>query len=240
MLSLFLVAALAGPMDLATGADLTAIRAIETGSLSNAEAVEAWRAFLLAFPDSPLATVAWRALAELEGTEGEWIPPDRQAAMGRIARQAAAEDAEVERALLGASVAQLHPDGSSLVTDEAAWGARTELDLGWDGRGYGAFGVGISRGPAAGILRIGRQRAWYAELAGRLKGPMSFGPWAEVHVDSLLRPGITGGGEVALWEGLEVEARAGFLLDDGAIYPRIGTALVYRLPVGKQLIPKAR
>lgn len=230
MLLLLLAAALAGPMDLATGADLSAIRAIETAALPEAEAIEAWRSFLLAFPDSPLATTAWRELEALGGTEGEWIPAERQVALARVAREVREEDEEVARRWVAASVAPLHADGTPVIPDRPAWASRVEADVGWDGLPYGAFGVGLGRGPLTGLLRIGRQRAWYAELAARAKGPLSFGPWLEVHADSLLRPGLSGGGEVVLWEGIAIEGRAGFIVDGGEVLPRIGTAFVYRLP----------
>lgn len=230
MLVLLLAAALAGPVDLATGADITAIRAIETAAMTDEEAVDAWRAFLLAFPDSPLATTAWRELDALQGTFGDWIPGEHQAALGRVARETREQDEEVARSLSYASVAELAPDGERLVGGPPGWMARASVDLGWDGLPYLGFGAGLGRGPLTGVLRIGRQRAWYAELAARLKGPLSFGPWVEVHVDSLLRSGLTGGGEVILTEGVALEARAGFVVDDGALFPRIGTAVVYRLP----------
>lgn len=226
--ALIIAAALGAPMDLATGADLTAIRAIETGQMTDAEAIEAWRAYLLAFSDSPLATTAWRRLQALDAAHTDWVPPDRAAAVARVARLAREQDEEATRSWVSASVAPLSPDGNALVSTTPTWHTRFDVGVGWDGSGFMAVGGGLGRGPVTGMVRIGGQRAWYLELAGRIKGPLSFGPWVEVHIDSLLRPGLSAGGEVLLWKGLCIEARGGMIADDGQLLPRIGTGLVYR------------
>ncbi|MCO4746942.1 MAG: hypothetical protein KC912_19245 [Proteobacteria bacterium] len=233
--ALLITAVLATPMDLATGADLTAVRAIETASMTDEAAVDAWRAFLLAFPDSPLATLAWRRLEALHGAHTDWVPPDKAAAIARVARQARLEDEEAARSWVYASVAPLRADGGPLIETTSSWVSRFETGIGWDGNGFFSVGGGVGKGPAMGFVRIGKQRAWYAELAARMKGPLSFGPWAELHVDSLLRTGLSAGGEVLLVDGFALEARGGLLVDHGAILPRIGLTVAYRPKTAKTL-----
>jgi hypothetical protein len=228
--------ALGNPVALARGDDLTAIRAIEGSQLAPDDAVEAWRAFLLAFTDSPLASQAYRALVQLDGLDGDWVPGDKRIGLARVARQVALEDAEVARPLLQTVPAPLNPDGTPVIDPRPTWSSRAEASVGWDGLPLAAAGVGLHRGPATLTLRIGKQRAWYAEFGARLLGPLSFGPWVEVHVDTLRRPGVTMGGEVAIARHLALEARAGFITDRGMWMPRLATALVVRLPAPRLLV----
>ena len=223
--------ALAEPDALIRGEDLVALQAIEHAELSLSDQTEALRAFILTHSDSPLVTEAWRHLDALDGTSGDWVPVSKTFIVSRIARRSRAEDKEAQRTWLATSVSQLGPEGVAWVIPKPRWLARVDCALGWDGSPYTAFGLGVGRGAWSGVARLGRQQATYVEIAGRLRGPLSFGPWVEVHIDTMARPGISGGGEVLLGPTWALEARVGWLLHEAQVLPRVSGSVVYRIPV---------
>ena len=99
MLSLLVGSTLAGPADpIAAGEDLVAWRALQ----DETDPV-AWRGFVLEYPDSPLAELAWRRLAEVGHA------PDASANPGlrRIATSYEHHEADLARTPEGIAVAPL-------------------------------------------------------------------------------------------------------------------------------------
>lgn len=67
-----LVPAYAQPVEVASGVDLDAWQSLEQRRLAGEQAVDAYRGYVLAYTESPLAVMAWSRLLELGAAEGEW------------------------------------------------------------------------------------------------------------------------------------------------------------------------
>lgn len=112
LLALWAPAALAQPVEVASGQDLGAWISLEQRRLEGAERIEAYRAFVLAWASSPLASVAYARLVEL-GAEQAWT--DDEAALARLATvqgRWAEQQAVLARRAEVASVASIDLDAA--------------------------------------------------------------------------------------------------------------------------------
>ncbi len=127
LLPLMVPGAYAGAPDpLTTGQDLVAWRALQEQTDPGA-----WRGFILAFPDSPLAELAWRRLVEV----GHAPDPTSNPALARIATSYAQHQADLARTPEGYAVATLRlneaqpADADDRGTRRAGLGLRTPIVL---------------------------------------------------------------------------------------------------------------
>jgi hypothetical protein len=58
--------------DVVAGRDLTAWQNLEQRRLAGSTAVDGYQAFVLLYPESPFAVMAWDRLVTLGGVEGSW------------------------------------------------------------------------------------------------------------------------------------------------------------------------
>ncbi len=119
LLPLLLGSAHAGAPDaVASGEDLVAWRALQQETDPSA-----WRGFLLAYPDSPLAELAWRRLVEV----GHAPDPSSNPTLGRIATSYAQHEADLARTPEGYAVATLRLEAPTEDTQQAARTGRRAL-----------------------------------------------------------------------------------------------------------------
>lgn len=127
MLPLMVGGALAGSPDpVTTGQDLVAWRELQQQTDPGA-----WRGFLLAYPDSPLAELAWRRLVEVGHAPDSTSNPT----LSRIAASYAQHEADLARTPTGYAVATLRLDEPVPTDDQprsargAGFGLRTTVVL---------------------------------------------------------------------------------------------------------------
>ncbi len=121
MLPLLVGVALAGPQDpVVAGDDLVAWRALQEQTDPGA-----WRGFLLSYPDSPLAELAWRRLVEV----GHAPDPTSNPTMSRIAASFEQHEADLARTPEGYAVATLRLEDEGPSPDESRTSRRSPLGL---------------------------------------------------------------------------------------------------------------
>ena len=186
MIWLALAAAAAPPaVDRAVvaGEDIAAWRQLHAQALGSESQAVALRAFIVRFPESPLAEAAWAELVATAAPDAAWRAENRRLleALDR-ARLAHAERAEEH--VTHVAVVPLEPDGEA-AGEQPTWTVHLHAGGALDGLGpAAAVGVRVGRGPWAGVLHAQVGARALGELTARLAPPVFGVGFLELGLDT--------------------------------------------------------
>lgn len=211
LLVLMLASALAQPVQVVTGEDLSAYRAMQATEPGSIEEIDALRRFLSDYPSSALAEVAWSRLVELGAHTGEWTrQPGLKKQLARLEASRLQHQADLDRSTVAVAAVTLSPEGEAVAQRSRAWGLAMHMGGGHDGRElFGAFGLRAMYGPAGVSVRGGADGAPFLEAALRVEAPVWATPHLEFSADTLRRQSLRLGARAELERDLWLEASGG-------------------------------
>lgn len=227
------------PEAVVAGEDLDAWRELQTRRLTGDEAVDAWAGFLVRWPASPLAEVAWARLREagaLETVVAEH--PEIEPWLPGIEASWRTHQHALERPPVHTAVADLAPDGTPRPTAPPPWRPGVSATTGVTLAGpFLGLGGRVERGPVVGLVRLGLADRFFARFAARAGsasvvglGPRArpLGVYGEAAVDTRGAVQLAGVGSLWLDPRLALEAVTGLDVYQGRTGPFLAAELVFR------------
>ncbi len=229
ILVLLLASALAQPVQVVTGKDLSAYRALQATEPGSIEEIDALRRFLSDHPSSALAEVAWSRLVALGAHTGEWTrQPGLKKQLARLESSRLQHQADLDRSTAAVASVTLSPEGEAVASRPHSWGVAMHMGGGHDGRElFGAFGVRAMFGPVGASIRAGADGAPFVEGALRLEAPLWAAPHLEVSTDTLRRQTYRLGARAELEPDLWIELGGGVGRDVLGWVPVVRLELVH-------------
>lgn len=228
------------PEAVVAGRDIDAWREIEARRPEGTAAVTAWQDFLVRFPASPLAEVAWARIEALGATQATLQShPELRLWQPWWDRSLAAHHDDLTHPPLSVAVATLRPDGTPSVDLGPQWTVGLSAGGGYDGGApWGGLGFRVEVGIWSVVGRVGfSDQPW--SLAGVRVGlptpvgtdkPLRrIGVFGEADVRTDGRVGLLAGGRLAITPHWGVEATAGASLRGGHVGPAAGLEAVFDL-----------
>lgn len=221
----------AQPLEVVSGGDLVAWRALSERRLAPELEIEALRAFLVTYPTSPLAENALSRLHDLGAPQLDFAPEPVRRELGRVAASRSVHQAQLAHAATTPGIARLTPEGEAIGARPPQWQLALHAGGGWLGGPAGTVGVRFGRGPLSGVVRAG----WLGDQIG-LEGALRVGAWNQRFFSELAlgtEQVIVGrlGGAIPLADAwaLELTAGAGFDWTEGLFVPDAALAVTFRL-----------
>ncbi len=214
------VVALAQPLEVVSGEDLEAWRALPRQHVPDAQLIAGWQVFIERYPSSPLAEVAWQRLDQTGGLDSDWASaPELQPVLQRLERSHQAHELELQRRATQVAVADLNADGTRDVSVPSKFSLAVGAGAAFDGSNV--LGTVSGRAEYGRVAVIGRSMAAqrpYASGGLRLSASM-WGPWLEANLDSNGRVDAQLGGRYRLFNQYWVEGSVGGCLSDAKVMP---------------------
>jgi len=253
-LTLFLLSLLLNPLahgqpgDVAAGEDLAAWWEMQALRLEGEAAEGSYEDFLVRYPTSPLAEVAWARLRDLDALDDiAQRRPALRPQLQALERSWTLHQEALHRTPRTVVVAELEPDGTTRPAAAPRW---VPLVVGGGGyaasSAYAAIGARVERGPFGAVARFGRAEVFYAQAGLRLTVPSTvgvgsgigpLGAFGEVDLDTRAAVSVLGGGRLMLHAPLWLEATVGATLHQGRLGPSAGIELAIQ-PSARSLTPR--